>query len=368
MQSSFKRIRKRREISFTVPVFIFMISIWVLVKIYLGSLEEFRVDVDERSYDYGIVDEVVILANDELKYLTWIPHRADTPEAIQDRLSKGMLNSWGILVSGFFLWTDSWQVTLATFSVLSALLFALSSAALLDALNIPKIYLAALLFCPTVLYLGGSILRDLFVLSAMNLLILSLIGRKWVQVSVYTLCLALTRPLYLPLLLPFALHLACRSKLFGRDLSIVLALLIFVLIVFLAPRLLPLVNVTTNLDIAMRLVSSVTGASVAILRMPEALSAGRFGEFFESLGLAYQSMISLSLVTLCVFQTRIRTFTLLVIIFSLTLGYLYGHFLGFFVGRTRLVIAWLALLSIGMQLQYQKQLFSERRDIKRLPL
>jgi len=193
--------------------------------------------------------------------------------------------------------------------------------------------------------LSASMLRDLYVLALINLVFIYSIEKKLLYVLLLLVLLFFLRNFYVPLIIPFILFFRYKGSVFQGFLVLLscVALLVGVIsLVYLKPS----INDTNFQDIIMRVLSAFTGISVELIKPMENISKGVLYAL-EYFGLLHQALISILFLGYLVMQGgRLNVFIMPLVVFILALAIIYGHFLGYFVSRTKLVIIWLMVIYV----------------------
>lgn len=326
-----------------LKVLFFLFSILlILYRIYLGIFY----DIDLFGAERGIVDGVVVLWPDEITYLTWLDARAGV---FSDVISgeREATNLFGYYISGLYYVSGKWWFPYIS-GIFGLLFFLKSSESLVRRIGLggnQELLLILMYLSPTVLMLSASMLRDLYILSVVNLILIYSIERKILFILFFGIVLFFLRNFYVPLLMPFVIYFMFRGG--GIQSPIIILSSVGSLVgVFLLVYVKPSIYETSFQDVAMRVVSAFTGINVELMRPLESVGRGVIYSL-EYFGLLFQLLISI-IFWGYIFLQRGRFNILILPLFSFILGMaiIYGYFLGYFVSRTKLSIVWLMIVYI----------------------
>ncbi|NVK36724.1 MAG: hypothetical protein HWE18_02260 [Gammaproteobacteria bacterium] len=326
-----------------VVLLIILLSV-VLITYKTTSGINYKFDINDGTGE--LENGLVILWPDEITYLTWLETRKDAFFKIISG-EREATNLFGYYISSIYLLSGEWWFAYIS-GLIGFVFFIKSSKALVGRIGFSSgknTWLYLMYLSPTILMLSASMLRDLYVLAFINLIFIYAIEKKYLYVLLFLVLLFFLRNFYVPLIIPFVLLFLFRGSVFQGPLillSCVCVLLGSGVLVYSKPS----IYETDLLDMAMRVLTAFTGISVELIKPIENINKG-FLYALEYFGLFHQALISLLFFGYIVLQGgRFNIFIIPLVVFVLALAIIYGHFLGYFVSRTKLVIVWLMVIYV----------------------
>jgi hypothetical protein len=210
---------------------------------------------------------------------------------------------------------------------------------------------------PNVLALGSGFLRDLYIISFVNLSLVAIIDKKLLLFFISVVLLLVTRNFMLVLLIPIFLYfyfIAQRKPL--NNLLIYMPLITTGILLLITIALMS--NATKNsdsyIDIVARIVELQTGFNMILIRLPHLLS-GKINLMMETLSHVYFFIIIVFSLGVILLKTKLKYFYFFLFFFNILFAYLYASYLGFFMSRTKLIVLWFSIILILMYLDEGKK-------------
>ncbi|MBO2653275.1 hypothetical protein I6M49_07255 [Shewanella algae] len=283
----------------------------------------------------------LILMPDEITYLNWIEQRGLHFFLIfsGERSLFDITNMFGYYPSFIYKLSGDWLFTLAI-GLIGLVLYNHSLKKLIYEISLEKYFEKIqfiLIFSPGIILLSIGILRDLYLVSFVLYLFTYLIRREYIKIFIFLLLIFFTRNFILFFCLPFILYFFLYFNSY-RNRIVLLVCCLQILSMLLVVNVYPSVNDTGISAIFLRVISAVFFINIATFDIQTFLGEDwlfkldRLGLFFQFIFAAYAYFKLL--------QRRI-SFNIIFFMFfscSISLGILYGHILGFFVFRTRLIL------------------------------
>lgn len=330
-------------------------------KFDMAHQSHFEIDVCGESNSYSLIGNgFIILYPDEITYATWLICRSGSFAKFIAGEGDLNVNLFGYVVGGlYYLFDYSWQY-LFIVGVVGFLFLVFSFRKLLICLGfdsqIVLIGVAVLCLSPTVINLTSGFLRDLYVISFLNLSIIALLERKYYYFVLLTLIVAVLRT-YMPVvLLPLYSYVYFDTpRKLNRHLAVFSSFALS--LIFLALALLRQGSYydTSISEIFFRFVSGFFGLNIVVMNIQEYFDQPG-AAMVEKLSNLYQFVV-MCILYLLVVRThyRLHSFFVTFLYVTISLSILYGIYLGYFVARTKLVLLWLAVIYICAHLEKMKQ-------------
>jgi len=338
-------------------IFIFLVPLCIAVglnvhKIELSEQVGFYIDTSVKEADYGIVQGDIVLFPDEITYLKWMFHREESFERFVAGEGGLSLNLYGYMVGGLYILFDDWKYLLLI-GLVNFCVFFYSSKKLLECIGFEKnsmlLLLGLMMFSPAVINLASGFMRDLLILAFINFSLISLIKRKLLYFFFSCLMLFVLRNSMLVILLPIFVYFFYFNKYKKIKVSFFIpgvTAVVYVVLIFLMGEFGSQYE-TTSLEILYRTIEVFTGLNLVVVRFDEIFSS-KGAALLENMAHVYQLLIMMTLYFLLILRGfKLHIFFIPFASVCLLLAYLYGAYLGFFVGRTKLIILWLAIICIG---------------------
>jgi len=343
-----------RCLFFLIPVVLATIlSLW---KFQVAQDVGFVLDLSQADSSYGVLDDgFVILYNDEITYLSWLDRRADSFVRSIGGDGDLTLNVFGYLVGSiYYMLGETWQYVFIL-GIVGFYFFMFSCMSLLKTLKVEPAYSKALLMAiclsPTVINLTSGMMRDLFVLSAFNYSLVSMMKGRYFRFIVLFIMMVSLRTYMSVILFPLYVFFYFNAENTSVKLTATLTAFFVSFIVVISSLESQAGGYPTGInDVFFRLLSAIFGLNIVVLDIFDYFSVSGVA-MLEKLSHAYQFLVMLFMYYLVIkCRFRFHAFFAPFLCVSILLSVLYGFYLGYFVARTKLLVLWLALVFIGLQL------------------
>ncbi|WP_105199404.1 hypothetical protein [Pseudoalteromonas sp. T1lg10] len=312
---------------------LFLSTSLTLHKFKLAEQNNFAISFDlSDGFNYGQIDEDLVLYNDEIKYLTWLIFRSESISKLSSIEGIANLNLYGFFVSSVFIFTGEWKV-LFIIGFLSYLYFVFTIKNISFHLlgdRISKLMSSCFCLLPPVIDLSSGFMRDLLLISFVLQSLFQLSNKRYFSFLVFFFLVFSLRSFYVIILSPFVFYVKTRNfrySIFFMIFSISFSMLILRLYKF---------GNGSVIEVIYRFIELLTGASKVLIydfSFPF-ISAGSF-EFYSAL--VYFFVPFLLYFLFVVNRFLVDKLFFLLFLGGLNLSIFYGYTLGFFVPRTKLV-------------------------------
>ena len=300
---------------------------------------------DVVSGDGVLANGFMLFWPDEITYLNWLETRGDSFLKVVAG-ERDATNLFGYFVGFTYLVLGQWELTYVL-GLLGLFLFYFTAVLLVENLQFNKsvssVCIAVFMFSPAVLMLASSLLRDLYIIALLNIIIYLSYEKRLFLLLLALLVLFFLRNFYIPLIGPLIIFFWFHTSPYRKILIWLSCFFLILGSVFIVTTFQSLYG-TTHLDLFMRVISAVFSVNVELVRWQENFNKGLLYSL-EYLGLLYQAIITvLFFFYLLVKKLRVNIFFVVFLSLAISLGLIYGHFLGYFVSRTRLILLWLIMI------------------------
>lgn len=338
-----------RNIAFNInPFFLMFLAslVVILLKIYIAQSEGFILGLD--PFGGTTNNDSLILMPDEITYINWIEQRGQHIYLVMsgERSIFDITNMFGYYPSYLYHILGDWIYTLPI-GLLGLFLYYNSLNCLIKRISIERFskrITFILLVSPGILLLSTGLLRDLYVISFILYLFSYSIDKRYVMMFFFICLIFLTRNFLLFFCLPFLCYFFFYDSK-KRKLIVLTASFLLISSMLLVTQLYPPVNSTGLVEVIFRVISAVFFVNSAVFDIASLISEkwlfkldrlGLISQFIFSM-YAYQKMLRL--------KVKINLIQIAFLSSAISLGILYGHILGFFVFRTRLILFVLFVIS-----------------------
>lgn len=287
-----------------------------------------------------------ILSPDEVKYVFWYARESDRLTEFFESFDFVNIstNFWGYII-GYLALVFGDIYYIYSLNVFICVLFLLSTYKVLRAIchnrSDALVYFSVIALNPILIALSVSFLRDLFILLVVNLLIISVVKRKYILLFVCSVLIFFTRNFYLVFLFPllvllYNLNSSNINKIKTR--FIATSVITFLLLSFLIYIRSAASGLDTNFYTFIALFLEVAvGLKYSILNF-STYSNGSLPYYLDISSSLYNFMVMLLLYCLIFIKRKIPFGYLAFLLFAFSLSYVYGDYLGFFAARNKYVL------------------------------